>query len=270
MSYVISFVGTKDGQGVTSTALAVADEIARTHSVLFVDADMSGTATAVDHLHLDPGGRGMNNLVGEGPITTELLRSQTVPTRRPRMQLVPGLMAIYGNRVSHLIQRLHRGKALLGLPHDFVVFDMGTAWSHALLEQPRPEAQAVAAISARVFVVFQDSPARLARSIQVLQAAQPPKAEIVLLESRKGQLSRQVQNAVAARLPSVGLAAVVSWDPRRALQAEDAGEPIPGVGTEVVKGAQILDRARAALLATSAARVAADRRESASTAPGAG
>ena len=267
MSYVISFVGTKDGQGVTSTALAVADELARDHYVLFVDADMSGTATAVDHLQIDPAGRGMNNLVGEGPLTAEMLRAQAVPARRPRMHIVPGLMAIYGNRVSHLVQRLHRGKALADLPYDFVVFDLGTAWSHALLEHPRPEAQAVAAISARVFVMFQDSPARLARSIQVLLAAQPPKAEIILLESRRGQLSRQVKEAVAARLPEVGLAAVVRWDPKKAVQAEDAGEPIAGVGAQVLEGAQIVERARAAMEARRSPRPAAGRHGPVETAP---
>ena len=41
MSYVISWVGTKDGQGLTSTLLAVAHEIARSNSVLVLDADMS-------------------------------------------------------------------------------------------------------------------------------------------------------------------------------------------------------------------------------------
>lgn len=267
MSYVISFVGTKDGQGVTSTALAVAHELARDHSVLFVDADMSGTATAVDHLQLDPAGKGMNNLVGEGPISAELLRSQAVVARRPRMHVVPGLMAIYGNRISHFVQRLNRGKAFAGLPYDFVVFDMGTAWSHALLEHPRPEAQAVAAVSARVFVMFQDSPAKLARSIQVLQAAQPPKAEIILLESRRGQLSRQVREAVAARLPAIGVAAVVKWDPKKAVQAEDAGQPIPGVGAQVLQGAQIVDRARAALEAGRSSAAEAGRHGAVEAAP---
>jgi MinD-like ATPase involved in chromosome partitioning or flagellar assembly len=249
VSYVISWVGTKDGQGVTSTLLAVAFEIARGNSVLVVDADMSGTATAVDHLHLHPQGRGLNNLVGMSRITQESLLRQVIPTRHPRVHLVPGLMAIYGVGIADFIGQLERGPALPGLPYDFVLLDLGCAWSHPLLESPRAAAHAVARISSRVFVVMQDSPARIARSIQVLQTAQPPKAEIVLMETRRGALSRQVQEVLAARLPSIGLAARVRWDPRRAVTAEDAGAPIGRVGEEVIRGAQLVTRARPALQA---------------------
>jgi hypothetical protein len=105
----------------------------------------------------------------------------------------------------------------------------------------------VARISSRVFVLMHDSPARIARSIQVLQAAQPPRAEIVLVETRNGALSKQVREVLAARLPSIALAARVRWDPRRAVAAENAGVPITRVGEEVVRSAEIVDRARAVL-----------------------
>jgi MinD-like ATPase involved in chromosome partitioning or flagellar assembly len=247
VSYVISWVGTKDGQGLTSTMLAVAHQIARMHSVLVVDADMSGTSTAVDHLHLHPSGRGMNNLVGMTRITPESLLREAIQTRSPRLHLVPGLMAIYGTGIVDLVNQLDRGRALVGLPYDFVLVDMGAAWSHTLLDSPRAAAQAVARISSRVFVLFQDSPARIPRSIQVLQAAQPPKAEIILMETRRGLLRKQVRQVVSARLPSLAVAACVRWDPKRAAHAEDSGVPIPRVGEDVMRGAQIVDRARAAL-----------------------
>jgi MinD-like ATPase involved in chromosome partitioning or flagellar assembly len=249
VSYVISWVGTKDGQGCTSTVLAVANEIARTNTVLVVDADMSGTSTAIDHLHLHPHGRGMNNLVGTSRITRDSLERQAVPTRRPGMHVVPGLMAIYGTGTAHLVDQLEKGAALAGLPYDFLLLDLGCAWSHPLLDSPRAAAQAVSRISSRVFVVMQDSPARVARSIQVLQAAQPPKAEIVLVETRNGALSKQVREALASRLPSIGVAARIRWDPRRAVQAENDGVPIPRVGESVVREAGIVERARAVLQA---------------------
>jgi MinD-like ATPase involved in chromosome partitioning or flagellar assembly len=252
VSYVISWVGTKDGQGLTSTVLSVAFEIARGNSVLVVDADMSGTATAVDHLHLHPQGRGMNNLVGMSRITQDSLLAQVIPTPSPRVHLVPGLMAIYGTGSADFIGQLERGEALARLPYDFVLLDLGCAWSHPLLDSPRAAAQAVARISSRVFVVMQDSPARIARSVQVLQTAQPPKAEIVLMETRRGALSQQVRDVLAARLPSIGLAARVRWDPRRAIAAEDGGVPIPRVGEEVVRDAGIVDRARPVLQAARA------------------
>ena len=252
MSYVISWVGTKDGQGLTSTVLSVAFEIARSNSVLVVDADMSGTATAVDHLHLHPQGRGMNNLVGINRITQDSLLAQVIPTRSPRVHLVPGLMAIYGTGSADFIGQLERGDALVRLPYDFVLLDLGCAWSHPLLDSPRAAAHAVARISSRVFVVMQDSPARIARSIQVLQTAQPPKAEIVLVETRRGALSQQVRDVLASRLPSIGLAARVRWDPRRAIMAENGGVPIARVGEEVVRSAGIVERARPVLQATRA------------------
>ncbi|HXM54013.1 MAG TPA: hypothetical protein VOB72_01390 [Candidatus Dormibacteraeota bacterium] len=247
MSYVISWVGTKDGQGLTTTLLSVAFEIAHSHSVLVIDADMSGTSTALDHLHLHPHGRGMNNLVGMSKITQDTLLRQVIQTRHPRVHLVPGLMAICGTGIADFIGQLERGGALADLPYDFVLFDMGAAWSHALLESPRTAAQAVGRISSRVFVLMHDSPARIARSIQVLQAAQPPRAEIVLVETRGGALSQQVRDVLAARLPSIALAARVRWEPRRAVAAENAGVPISRVGEEVVRAAQIVDRARAVL-----------------------
>ncbi len=248
MSYVISFVGTKDGQGTTSTALAVALETAeRGHSVLFVDADMSGTSTAVDHLLIDPAHRGMNNLVGEGPINSAMLLGQAVAVAEERLQIVPGLHQIYGSNISHLIRRLISGQALRALPQDFVVFDLGCAWSHVLLQSPRLEAQAVSTLSARVFVVIQDAPVRLARSLDVLRGADPPKAELIVLDTRSGVMSRKVKEAIANQLPGLSIAATVPWDPKRAMKAEDEGRSIPGIGEAVVRQAEILERAKVVL-----------------------
>jgi cellulose biosynthesis protein BcsQ len=249
MSYVISWVGTKDGQGLTTTVLSVAFEIAHSHTVLVVDADMSGTSTALDHLHLHPHGRGMNNLVGMSKITQDSLLRQVIQTRHPRVHLVPGLMAIYGTGIADFIGQLEKGGALADLSYDFVLLDLGAAWSHPLLDSPRTAAQAVARISSRVFVLMHDSPARIARSIQVLQAAQPPRAEIVLVETRNGALSQQVRDVLATRLPSIAVSARVRWEPRRAIAAENAGVPISRVGEEVVRAAQIVDRARPVLQA---------------------
>jgi hypothetical protein len=189
----------------------------------------------------------MNNLVGMSKISQDSLLRQVIQTRHPRVHLVPGLMAICGTGISDFIGQLEKGGALVDLPYDFVLFDMGAAWSHPLLDSPRVAAQAVARISSRVFVLMHDSPARIARSIQVLQAAQPPRAEIVLMETRNGALSQQVRDVLAARLPSIALAARVRWEPKRAVTAENAGVPIARVGEDVVRSAEIVDRARAVL-----------------------
>jgi MinD-like ATPase involved in chromosome partitioning or flagellar assembly len=245
MSYVISFVGTKDGQGLTTTALAVADELARKHQVIFLDADQTGTGTAVDALHVDPATRGMNHLVGPStPITAEALVHEAVPTRNRNLAIVPGLMAVCGKRVADLVEQLVAGEAFAQLPHHFVVVDWGAALAHPLLESPSRAARSLARVSQRVFVVFQDSPPRLARSLQVLIEAEPPKAELILVESRHGSLSRSIRESLELRLPALRVVARIKWDPHRAMAAEDAGEVIPGIGQQVVRAGRIVELAK--------------------------
>ena len=76
-----------------------------------------------------------------------------------------------------------------------------------------------------------DSPARLVKSIQVLQAAQLPQAELVVYETRRGALREQLRRALTEHLPGARIGTVLPWDERRAMRAEDAAEPlaIPGL-----------------------------------------
>jgi MinD-like ATPase involved in chromosome partitioning or flagellar assembly len=225
MSYVIGFYGTKDGQGVTTTALSMAAELARHHSVLFVDADMSGTGTAVDQLQLDPAGRGMNNLIGARAITAHDLLKEAVPTKIPRLGLVPGLIAVCGSAVARLATQLREGHALVVPGVEFVICDFA-AIAHPELRSLRQAAGAIATICHRVFCVVRDDPALLARSIQVLRAAAPPKTELLLVETRRGALRRDLQQTLQLRLPEVAVAGAIPWDPPRAMAAHDAGRPL--------------------------------------------
>ncbi|HEV2953726.1 MAG TPA: hypothetical protein VG015_06530 [Candidatus Dormibacteraeota bacterium] len=252
MSYVLAFLGIKDGQGVTTTALALADAIAAKHSTLFIDADMSGTGTAVDALHLNPERRGFNSLLGETPLTSEMLQREAIASRNPNLELIPGLIAVCGSDVVVLAERLQRGNALAGLCHDFVVLDLGSAWAHPWLSSARAAAQAVARISNRVFVVFQDSPTRMVRAVQVLKSAQPPKAELILMETRGGSLNRQAREALRYNLPDLSLATRVRWDPKQSMNAEDRGVPMPGIGPQLIRELQILERASVVLSPTPA------------------
>lgn len=230
MSYVLAFYGIKDGQGVTTTALAVADELASRHTVMFVDADMSGTGTAADALQVDPGGRGMNNLIGARAITARDLLNQTVATQNRNMGLVPGLNAVCGSAVSRLITQFQEGQALSVPGVEFAVIDFG-ALAHPEARSLRQSATAIASIAHRVFTVVRDDPPMIARAVLVLKAALPPKTELLLAESRRGQLRKHVQEALRLKLPDVAVAATVSWDPGRAQHALDSGRPLslPGV-----------------------------------------
>lgn len=230
MSTVISVLTTKDGQGSTGFALALAWAAAERRRVLLMDADMSGTGTLADAIALDFGARGIGSLFGTQAISASMLAQQAVQVKaRPRLRVVAGLQGFCGPDVGELLPRLT--PALHSVADELVVLDLGAALAHAGQESPRRTAEAIAAASQRVFIVMHDSPARLVKSIQVLKAAQLPQAELVVYETRRGFLRDQLRRALAEHLPGVRLASLLPWDERRAARAEDSAVPmvLPGV-----------------------------------------
>jgi MinD-like ATPase involved in chromosome partitioning or flagellar assembly len=250
VSYVLAFYGIKDGQGVTTTALSVADELAQRHTVLFLDADMSGTGTAADVLQVDAGGRGMNNLIGAKAITSRDILNQTVATHNRNLGLVPGLNAVCGSAASRLVGQLQEGQALAVPGVEFVVVDFG-ALAHPELRSLRQSATAIASIANRVFTVVRDDPPMIARAVLVLKAALPPKTELLLAESRRGQLRKHVQEALRLRLPDLAVSATISWDPGKAQNALDSGKPLPLAG--LVRQLQLAEQAEPVLAQVRAA-----------------
>jgi MinD-like ATPase involved in chromosome partitioning or flagellar assembly len=250
VSYVLAFYGIKDGQGVTTTALSVADELARRHTVLFVDADMSGTGTAADALQVDSGGRGMNNLIGARAVTPRDLLNQTVPTHNRNLGMVPGLNAVCGSAVSRLVGQFQEGQALNVPGVEFVIVDFG-ALAHPELRSIRQSAASIASVAHRVFTVVRDDPTMIARAILVLKAALPPKTELLLAESRRGQLRKHVMEVLRLKLPEMAVAATIAWDSGRAQSALDSGKPlaIPGI----VRQLQLAEQAEPVLAQVRAA-----------------
>lgn len=244
MSYVIAFYGIKDGQGVTTTAVAVADQLAQRHSVLLLDADMSGTGTATDALQLDAAGRGMNNLIGAKAIAARDLLNQTIATHNRNLGVVPGLDAVCGSAVTRLVTQLRDGQALTIPGVEFVVVDFG-ALAHPELRSLRQSAAAISSISHRVFTMIRDDPPMIARAVLVLKAALPPKTELLLAESRRGQLRKHVREALRLKLPDVAVAATIPWDPSRAQHALDSGRPLGLAG--LVRQLQLTERAEPVL-----------------------
>jgi MinD-like ATPase involved in chromosome partitioning or flagellar assembly len=229
MSTVVSVLTTKDGQGSTSLALSLAWAAAEGRRVMAVDADMSGTGNLADLIALDFGSRGIGNLFGTMAISGLLLEQQAVSVRgRPRLRVVPGLQGFCGPGVADLLPRL--APALRSLPEELVILDLGAALAHPHQESPRRTAQVVCDVSHRVLVVVQDSPARLVKSIQILQAAQLPQAELIVYETRSGALREQIPRAIERHLPGHRVSAVLPWDERRAIRAEDAAVPMDAGG----------------------------------------
>lgn len=225
MSTVVSVLTTKDGQGSTGFAVSLAWAAAGQRRVILIDADMSGTGTAADVLAVDFGGRGLGNLFGTPAISPASLGQQAAPApARPRLHVVAGLQGFSGPGVAELLPRL--APALQGLSHELVVLDLGAPLAHPGQELPRRTGEAIAAISQRVFVVIQDSPPRLIRSIQTLKAAALPQAELVLHETRRGALRNHVRQTLTEHLPGIRLSLVLPWDERRAQRAEDRAVPI--------------------------------------------
>jgi MinD-like ATPase involved in chromosome partitioning or flagellar assembly len=230
VSTVVSVLTTKDGQGSTTFALSLAWAAADQRRVLLLDTDMSGTGTLADAIALDFGAHGIGNLFGTLAITAQMVEQQAVTVRaRPRLRVVAGLQGFSGPGVADVLPRL--GPALRAVPEELVVLDLGAALAHPGQESPRRTAEAIAEASQRVFVVMHDSPARLVKSIQVLKAAQLPQAELVVFETRRGALREQLRRALAEHLPGFRVGAVLPWDERRAIRAEDAAVPVvvPGI-----------------------------------------
>jgi MinD-like ATPase involved in chromosome partitioning or flagellar assembly len=224
MSTVVSVLTTKDGQGSTTLALALAWTAAEKRRVMALDADMSGTGTLADLVALDFGSRGIGGLFGTMAVSGFLLEQQAVPVRsRPRLRVVPGLQGFCGPEVGDLLPRLQ--PALQALPEELVFLDLGAALAHPRQESPRRTAEAVTDVSQRVLVVLHDSPARLVKSIQVLKAAQLPQAELIVYETRSGALREQIPRAIERHLPGHRVSAVLPWDERRAMRAEDSARP---------------------------------------------
>lgn len=230
MTTIVSVLTTKDGQGSTSFALSLAWAAAEQRRVLLIDVDMSGTGTLADAIALDFGGLGIGSLFGTATVSAEMLEQQAVSVgMRPRLRVVAGLQGFSGPGVAELLPRLV--PALRSVPDELVVLDLGAALAHPGHESPRRTAEAIAHASQRVFIVVHDSPARLVKSIQVLEAAQLPQAELVVYETRRGALREHVRRALTEHLPGVRIGAVLPWDERRAMRAEDRAIPIdvPGL-----------------------------------------
>jgi hypothetical protein len=117
------------------------------------------------------------------------------------------------------------------LPEELVLLDLGAALAHPRQESPRRTGQLIAEVSNRVLVVLHDSPARLVKSIQILKAAQLPQAELLIYESRRGALREQILRTIGEHLPGHRVSALLPWDERRALKAEDSAVPasVPGL-----------------------------------------
>lgn len=190
--------------------------------MVFVDADMSGTGTAADSLQVDAAGCGMQNLMGSKAITARDLLEQAVPTSLRNLGLVPGLMAVCGSSPARLVEQFGAGNAFAVPGLEFVIVDFGSI-AHPDQRSLRQAAGAIATIAHRVFTLVRDDPPMLARAVQVLRAAAPPKTELLVIESRKGELRKQVRAVLQLRVPEIVLAACIPWDPGRARAAMDGG-----------------------------------------------
>ena len=261
MSYILSWVGIKDGQGVTTSALAVAHELAIHHHVLLIDADQSGTGTLVDLLDVPPEQHGMGRFAGRvRAITADMLRAEALQVpRRRNLFVVPGLNGVCGKPAYALAAELEQGGALTDVPFHFVIVDWGAAWSHTGLDAPARAADAVCRLSDRVFVQLMDSPILLTRAIRVLQQARPARAELVLLETRPRELARELRGVLGTHLPDLRLAATVPWSPRAVVRAEDNGSAMSEQGRSLAMQLQLVERAQPVLEARRPPRVVAGR-----------
>lgn len=241
MSTVIAVLTTKDGQGSSTLALALAWSAAQHARVMLIDADMSGTGNIADLIALDIESQGIGGLFGTKAITAEMLETQAIPVpARPQLRVVPGLQGFCGPSVAELLPSL--GHAFPSLSDELVILDLGSALAHPGQESPRRTGEIICSVANRVLIVAQDGPSRLTKTIQILMLAQLPRAELIICETRRGQMRDQITRTVSHHLPNVRLSGFVAWDEKRAMKAEDAAVPMPG--DEVLRNLQILQLAK--------------------------
>ncbi|HEX4212590.1 MAG TPA: hypothetical protein VIA06_04585 [Candidatus Dormibacteraeota bacterium] len=237
MSTVVAVLTTKDGQGSSTLALSLAWSAAHDCNVLLIDADMSGTGNLADLLALDIQGQGIGNLFGTHALTGPMLEQQAIRIRhRPRLRVVPGLHGFCGPGVAEILPGL--GGAISGIGDDLVILDLGSPLAHPGQESPRRTGEVICSVAQRVLVVAQDSPAKLTKTIQVLMLAQLPRAELIICETRNGQMRDQITNTVSQHVPGVRLSGFIPWDERRAIRAEDQAVPMPG--DEVLRNLRLM------------------------------
>jgi MinD-like ATPase involved in chromosome partitioning or flagellar assembly len=237
MSTVIAVLTTKDGQGSSTLALSLAWSAAQHARVMLVDCDMSGTGNIADLLALDIEGQGIGSLFGTQAVSAAMLEQQAVAVQsRPRLRVVPGLPGFCGPGVADLLPRL--APAFPALSDELVILDLGAPLAHPGQESPRRTGEVICSVAERVLVVAQDGPSRLTKTIQVLMMAQLPRAELIICETRGGQMRDHIARAISQHLPGVRLSGFVAWDEKRAIRAEDATVPLPG--DDVLRNLQIL------------------------------
>jgi MinD-like ATPase involved in chromosome partitioning or flagellar assembly len=241
MSTVIAVLTTKDGQGSSTLALSLAWSAAQHARVMLIDADMSGTGNIADLIALDIESQGIGGLFGTHTITAEMLETQAIPVpARPQLRVVPGLQGFCGPSVAELLPSL--GHAFPSLSDELVILDLGSALAHPGQESPRRTGEIICSVANRVLIVAQDGPSRLTKTIQILMLAQLPRGELIICETRRGQMRDQITRTVSHHLPNVRLSGFVAWDEKRAMKAEDAAVPMPG--DEVLRNLQILQLAK--------------------------
>ncbi|MGH7868203.1 MAG: hypothetical protein ACREP9_11425 [Candidatus Dormibacteraceae bacterium] len=227
MSIVIGVLTTKDGQGSSSLALSLAWAAAQNFRVMLIDADMSGTGSLADLLAMDVEGQGIGNLFGTQLITAPMLEQQAIKVQsRPHLRIVPGLQGFCGPGIADLLPRL--SSAFSSLVDELIILDLGAPLAHPGQESPRRTGEVICSVINRVLIIAQDSPSRLTKTIQVLLTAKLPRAELIVFETRRGQMRDQVTRTISHHLPQVRLSGFLTWDEKRAIRAEDSAIPMPG------------------------------------------
>jgi MinD-like ATPase involved in chromosome partitioning or flagellar assembly len=226
MSNLILVTTTKDGQGSTSFAAALAWSLAHSQTVLAIDADMSGTGNLVEFLGISRSGHeGLTRLMGADSFTPEMLLEVAVPhPANANLGAIPGLRGTCGRATYRFLASI--APAAKALDVDHVIIDLGSGLAHPEQTSLRRAAETLTQYANRLFVVITDSPSRLVPSIDILRNAKLPGAELIIFETRRGTLKRQAQQLVSEALPEIRQNVFLPWDTKKAQAAEDHQKPM--------------------------------------------
>jgi MinD-like ATPase involved in chromosome partitioning or flagellar assembly len=226
MSNLIIVTTTKDGQGSTSFAAALAFSLAHEQTVLAIDADMSGTGNLVEFLGVSRANHeGMTRLMGADSFTPEMLLDIAVAHPiNPKLGAIPGLRGTCGRAPYKFLNLIAPAAKLIDVDH--VVIDLGSGLAHPEQTSLRRAAETLTQYANRLFVVITDSPSRLVPSIDILRNAKLPGAELIIFETRHGALKRDAQRLISEALPEIKQNVFLPWDAKKAASAEDHQKPM--------------------------------------------
>jgi len=213
----VAVLTTSAGQCSTFVATALAWDAAEEKTVVLVDADPQ-TGTVANVFGFDPDRR-LSTVWAPGGLTSAALQSAvTRLPQRPQLGLVAGFARPITDWPGVFTVL---GPALLGLPCDVVIVDLGAPFTPAA-SSARPLSTQLGEMFDIVVLVLRVDHDLVARSVRILQGAPLPRTRLVLMRPEK-ERGGPIATILERELPWLGPPLEWSMNRKAMLGAAEVG-----------------------------------------------